>query len=473
MYKKWLGWKKVAVCLVGAAMIMQGGSMAMAADEYPTEQDGADYAEDDQTSEDTAEDSKDEDTSDEDTDEDDCEADQDAKDEKDAEDDSDADSEDDSDSTADVVIDPEETPEESEDVIAAEEDGEDAEAAGLLMTGTVSHIDLSRVAEATLTVGDKTLTQTVVFDEGDLGNITVDPDYAGAIVLGEGQIHIAGVFPVGTFGDRVQYTVSITKDVTFTDPDTGAEYTQTMTFTSSFNYWDDGNMCPSLGFREYWSNGFVIPWSGMDFGFGTASAVIPAPTAVPVEPTATPAPTAVPVEPTATPAPTGTPEEPTVTPAPTGTPEEPTPVPSQGPTETPEEPTPVPSQGPTETPEEPTPVPSQGPTETPVDPDVTVTPDPTETPVDPDVTETPEDPNATATPTPVATVTTTGTNGGNGSSTNGTSSNGTTTSGSQKSNQVKTADNTKVAGSAFMFAFALVDVVLAFFALHLKRRRDK
>lgn len=410
MYKKWLGWKKVAVCLVGAAMIMQGGSLAMAADEYPTEQDGVDYAEDDETSEDTAEDSEDEDTSDEDTDEDDSDADQDAE---------DADSDEDSDSTADVVIDPEETPEESDDVIAAEEDGEDAEAAGLLMTGTVSHIDLARVAEATLTVGDKTLTQTVVFDEGDLGNISVDPDYAGAIVLGEGQIHIAGVFPVGTFCDRVQYTVSITKDVTFTDPETGAAYTQTMTFTSSFNYWDDSNMCPSLGYREYWSNGFVIPWSGMDFCFGSASATIPGPTAVP-EPTITETP--VTPEPTITETP--------VTPEPTVT-------------------------------------------ETPVDPDVTVTPDPTETPVDPDVTETPEDPDATATPTPTATGTTTGTNGGNGSSTNGTSSNGTTTSGSQKSNQVKTADNTKVAGSAFMFAFALVDVVLAFFALHLKRRRDK
>lgn len=421
MYKKWLGWKKVAVCLVGAAMIMQGGSLAMAADEYPTEQDGVDYAEDDETSEDTAEDSEDEDTSDEDTDEDDSDADQDAE---------DADSDEDSDSTADVVIDPEETPEESDDVIAAEEDGEDAEAAGLLMTGTVSHIDLARVAEATLTVGDKTLTQTVVFDEGDLGNISVDPDYAGAIVLGEGQIHIAGVFPVGTFCDRVQYTVSITKDVTFTDPETGAAYTQTMTFTSSFNYWDDSNMCPSLGYREYWSNGFVIPWSGMDFCFGSASATIPGPTAVP-EPTITETP---------------------VTPEPTIT-------------ETPVTPEPTITETPV------TPEPTV--TETPVDPDVTVTPDPTETPVDPDVTETPEDPDATATPTPTATGTTTGTNGGNGSSTNGTSSNGTTTSGSQKSNQVKTADNTKVAGSAFMFAFALVDVVLAFFALHLKRRRDK
>ena len=432
MYKKWLGWKKVAVCLVGAAMIMQGGSLAMAADEYPTEQDGVDYAEDDETSEDTAEDSEDEDTSDEDTDEDDSDADQDAE---------DADSDEDSDSTADVVIDPEETPEESDDVIAAEEDGEDAEAAGLLMTGTVSHIDLARVAEATLTVGDKTLTQTVVFDEGDLGNISVDPDYAGAIVLGEGQIHIAGVFPVGTFCDRVQYTVSITKDVTFTDPETGAAYTQTMTFTSSFNYWDDSNMCPSLGYREYWSNGFVIPWSGMDFCFGSASATIPGPTAVP-EPTITETP--VTPEPTITETP--------VTPEPTIT-------------ETPVTPEPTITETPV------TPEPTV--TETPVDPDVTVTPDPTETPVDPDVTETPEDPDATATPTPTATGTTTGTNGGNGSSTNGTSSNGTTTSGSQKSNQVKTADNTKVAGSAFMFAFALFDVVLAFFALHLKRRRDK
>ena len=432
MYKKWLGWKKVAVCLVGAAMIMQGGSLAMAADEYPTEQDGVDYAEDDETSEDTAEDSEDEDTSDEDTDEDDSDADQDAE---------DADSDEDSDSTADVVIDPEETPEESDDVIAAEEDGEDAEAAGLLMTGTVSHIDLARVAEATLTVGDKTLTQTVVFDEGDLGNISVDPDYAGAIVLGEGQIHIAGVFPVGTFCDRVQYTVSITKDVTFTDPETGAAYTQTMTFTSSFNYWDDSNMCPSLGYREYWSNGFVIPWSGMDFCFGSASATIPGPTAVP-EPTITETP--VTPEPTITETPVTL--EPTIT-------------------ETPVTPEPTITETPV------TPEPTV--TETPVDPDVTVTPDPTETPVDPDVTETPEDPDATATPTPTATGTTTGTNGGNGSSTNGTSSNGTTTSGSQKSNQVKTADNTKVAGSAFMFAFALVDVVLAFFALHLKRRRDK
>ena len=146
MYRKWLGWKKVAVCLVGAAMVMQGASMTMAADEYPTEQNEPDYANEDQTAEDTAEgstdsdeDSEDQSTSDEDTDED--TSDEDTLHEETDEDTSDEDS----DSVADVVIDPEETPEESEDVIAAEEDGEDAESVGLLVTGTVSHIDLSRV----------------------------------------------------------------------------------------------------------------------------------------------------------------------------------------------------------------------------------------------------------------------------------------------------------------------------------------
>lgn len=121
MYRKWLGWKKVAVCLVGAAMVMQGASMTMAADEYPTEQNEPDYANEDQTAEDTAEgstdsdeDSEDQSTSDEDTDED--TSDEDTLHEETDEDTSDEDS----DSVADVVIDPEETPEESEDVIAAE-----------------------------------------------------------------------------------------------------------------------------------------------------------------------------------------------------------------------------------------------------------------------------------------------------------------------------------------------------------------
>ena len=66
MYRKWLGWKKVAVCLVGAAMVMQGASMTMAADEYPTEQNEPDYANEDQTAEDTAEGSTDSDEDSED-----------------------------------------------------------------------------------------------------------------------------------------------------------------------------------------------------------------------------------------------------------------------------------------------------------------------------------------------------------------------------------------------------------------------
>ena len=426
MHRKWLGWKKVAVCLVGAAMIMQGASLAMAAEENPTTNQESSAAEE-----------NDQDTSSEETDETEKDAEEDTEesedgDAEDQEEDETGDEEDsDTDEDVDTVlsedsVDPEETPEESDEVLEAEENGTDAEEVGLLVTGTVSHIDMSRMATATLTVGDKTLSQTVVFDADDLGTISVSPDYSGAIILGEAQIHIAGVFPVGTYCDPQEYTVSITKDVTFTDPDTGKTYTQTMTFTSSFNYWDEGNMCPSLGWREYWSNGFVIPWSGMDFGFGTASAVIPAPT----EPGVTPGPT----EPGVTPGPT----EPGVTPGPTE------PGVTPGPTE------PGVTPGPTQ------PEVSPAPGET--DPTVTPTATSTVTP----------DPDATETPAP--TVTDAGNNGGTGNNGTGSDNNA---SGNQKSDGVKTADETNVAGSALMFLFAFVDVVLAFWALRLKHRRNK
>ena len=417
MHRKWLGWKKVAVCLVGAAMIMQGASLAMAAEENPTTNQESSAAEENPTTnqKSSAAEENDQDTSSEETDETEKDAEEDAEesedgDAEDQEEDETGDEEDsDTDEDVDTVlsedsVDPEETPEESDEVLEAEENGTDAEEAGLLVTGTVSHIDMSRVATATLTVGDKTLTQTVVFDADDLGTISVSPDYSGAIILGEAQIHIAGVFPVGTYCNPQEYTVSITKDVTFTDPDTGKTYTQTMTFTSSFNYWDEGNMCPSLGWREYWSNGFVIPWSGMDFGFGTASAVIPAPT----EPAVSPAPT----EPAVSPVPT----EPAVSPVPTQP-----------------EVSPVPGET-----------------------DPSETPDPT------------EDPDATETPAP--TVTDAGNNGGTGNNGTGSDNNA---SGNQKSDGVKTADETNVAGSALMFLFAFVDVVLAFWALRLKHRRNK
>ena len=399
MHRKWLGWKKVAVCLVGAAMIMQGASLAMAAEENPTtnqESSAAEENDQDTSSEETDETEKD---AEEDTEEsEDGDAEDQEEDETDDEEDSDTDEDVDNVLSEDSV-DPEETPEESDEVLEAEENGTDAEEVGLLVTGTVSHIDMSRMATATLTVGDKTLSQTVVFDADDLGTISVSPDYSGAIILGEAQIHIAGVFPVGTYCNPQEYTVSITKDVTFTDPDTGKTYTQTMTFTSSFNYWDEGNMCPSLGWREYWSNGFVIPWSGMDFGFGTASAVIPAPT----EPAVSP----VPTQPEVSPEPT----QPEVSPTPGET-----------------------------------------------DPTVTPTATSTVTP----------DPDATETPAP--TVTDAGNNGGTGNNGTGSDNNA---SGNQKSDGVKTADETNVAGSALMFLFAFVDVVLAFWALRLKHRRNK
>ena len=184
MHRKWLGWKKVAVCLVGAAMIMQGASLAMAAEENPTT-----------NQESSADEENDQDTSSEETDDTEKDAEEDTEesedgDAEDQEEDETGDEEDsDTDEDVDTVlsedsVDPEETPEESDEVLEAEENGTDAEEAGLLVTGTVSHIDMSRVATATLTVGDKTLTQTVVFDADDLGTISVSPDYSGAIILG-------------------------------------------------------------------------------------------------------------------------------------------------------------------------------------------------------------------------------------------------------------------------------------------------
>ena len=65
MYRKWLGWKKVAVCLVGAAMIMQGASIAMASDEYPTEQETT--ASDENAQESTDTDSEEKNTDEEET----------------------------------------------------------------------------------------------------------------------------------------------------------------------------------------------------------------------------------------------------------------------------------------------------------------------------------------------------------------------------------------------------------------------
>ncbi len=71
MHRKWLGWKKVAVCLVGAAMIMQGASLAMAAEENPTTNQESSAAEENPTTnqKSSAAEENDQDTSSEETDE--------------------------------------------------------------------------------------------------------------------------------------------------------------------------------------------------------------------------------------------------------------------------------------------------------------------------------------------------------------------------------------------------------------------
>ena len=323
-------------------------------------------------------------------------------------------------------------------VMAAEE-----ETATLEMTGTVSHIDMSRSASAVLIIGNKTLTETVTFDAGDLSTLTVSPDYTGAVISGSGQIHITGVFLTGTYDNPVEYSVAVTKDVTFTDPDTGDIYTQTMTFSASFNYWDAGNMCPGLGGRELWSQGFVIPWSGMDFSFGSASAVLPEPTVTP-EPTATPEPTLSPIL-SEIPLPSNIPA-PTVSPSIT---------PTLGPTVTA---SPSPTVAVTATPK-PTVTPTSTiiPTKT-----VTVTAKPTITPT---VTL---KPTATSTPTKAAKrVMISNKNNGNHSG-NATGTTGQSTA-ARKATNAKTGDETNLAWAVTCVLIALGAIVVAFRVLRVKK----
>ena len=70
-------------------------------------------------------------------------------------------------------------------------------------------------------------------------------------------------------------------------------------------------------------------------------------------------------------------------------------------------------------------------------------------------------------------------NGGNGTTTNGTTTNGTTTNttsnnttSTSSSDEVKTADNSHIARYGILVVFALLDAVMAFFALRLRRRDD-
>ena len=104
---------------------------------------------------------------------------------------------------------------------------------------------------------------------GDAGFSADQSSLSGSVgVSGMAQIRVPGNYPVGTKEAPAVYSVSVTKDVTFVDPDTGATYVRTITFSTSFTYWDWTNDCPNLGFRVNWAAGYVIPCSGMDIVLG-------------------------------------------------------------------------------------------------------------------------------------------------------------------------------------------------------------
>ncbi|MCD8122551.1 MAG: Cna B-type domain-containing protein [Clostridiales bacterium] len=148
---------------------------------------------------------------------------------------------------------------------------------------TVDHIDIGIEATATLEVNGEKLTQEVTLTRSDFenGNLTITATQNGESVTytqssyssstgssGVEQIRINGTYPVGTKENPVVYTVTLTKDVTFTDSN-GNTYTVTVTFTASFNYWDENNDCPGLeNSTTEWQQGSVIQGSGMDFLLG-------------------------------------------------------------------------------------------------------------------------------------------------------------------------------------------------------------
>lgn len=319
MFKKWAGWKKVAACLMGAALLMQGGSVAMGAtetakysstkaekssvkkaaakDEKEDSTDGEDSAEDEDSTEDTdsadTEDSADAEDSTEDTDSADAEDSTEDTDSTDAEDSTeDEDSTDAEDSAEDEdSTDEDQKADRVEDNDADAQDAEgkeaDPQSLGLSTTGSVDHIDIGALTAATLKVGDKTITQPVILTFEDIANASISGDagfsadqssLSGSVgVSGMAQIRVPGNYPVGTKEAPAVYSVSVTKDVTFVDPDTGATYVRTITFSTSFTYWDWTNDCPNLGFRVNWAAGYVIPCSGMDIVLGCGYDEIPAP----------------------------------------------------------------------------------------------------------------------------------------------------------------------------------------------------
>ena len=93
-------------------------------------------------------------------------------------------------------------------------------------------------------------------------------------IFGTNQIRINGTSPTGTLKNPVNYILTLTKDVTFTD-ESGAEIaTLPLTFTATFNYWMENNYCTELlnaeDIKQFWAEGFTIPGTGFGIEFEVA-----------------------------------------------------------------------------------------------------------------------------------------------------------------------------------------------------------
>ena len=144
---------------------------------------------------------------------------------------------------------------------------------------SVDHIDIGVTLYADIMIDGKLYeNQKYTLAKSDLNadalSITANKDVEFSYSLsrissstdkyGNQQHRISGDFPVGTYEDPVVYTMTLDKTVSVTT-DNGVVQVP-VTFSASFGYWDEDNVCPGLG-RD-WSNGSVSRGSGLDFVLG-------------------------------------------------------------------------------------------------------------------------------------------------------------------------------------------------------------
>lgn len=150
--------------------------------------------------------------------------------------------------------------------------------------GNAAHLEVMVNATAKLNIeGETDVTATIQLTTSDVftisatwngapftgfsksGGLTLDSDQLGNTTLRQ-----KGTFPVGTKENPVWYTVSITKNVTFTLGD-GSSHTVPVTFSITGNFWSDFNYCPATYGRNnqrqsWWLNGKIQgDNAGMDF----------------------------------------------------------------------------------------------------------------------------------------------------------------------------------------------------------------